>query len=185
MRPSLLVSGRHSLTLVSVLIYRPWGSYHSRLFGCRKKFQVDALGDHVSTCTAHSGTKKAHDWAVEQLADLFRTTHRVKTQQVARSRGQRCGDIELADYLANAAGPVPLVLDLRVAHERFGSSSDPSIGRLHCPNDLDRPLHEAASDKIRQYRADYRNRPSNAISFMPAIASTSGRLHSEFVRLLF
>ena len=27
--------------------------------------------------------------------------------------------------------------------------------------------------------------PPNAVSFMPAIASTSGRLHSEFVRLLF
>ena len=29
------------------------------------------------------------------------------------------------------------------------------------------------------------NRPSHAISFMPAIACTSGRLHGEFVRLLF
>jgi hypothetical protein len=32
---------------------------------------------------------------------------------------------------------------------------------------------------------DYNNNPPNAISFMPAIASTSGDLHSEFVRLLF
>ena len=30
----------------------------------------------------------------------------------------------------------------------------------------------------------HNNNPPNAISFMPAIASTSGRLHSEFVRLL-
>jgi hypothetical protein len=96
--------------------------------GC-KKFALDALGDHVSTCTAHSGAKKAHDWAVEQLADLFRTTHRVKTQQVPRSRGQRCGDIKLSAYLANAAGPVPLVLDLRMVHERWGSSSNPSLHR--------------------------------------------------------
>ena len=78
---------------------------------CCRKFTCDVLGDHVSTCTAHSGAKKAHDWAVEKLADLFRTTLRVQTQQVAKSRGQRCGDIELAAYLANAAGPVPLVLD--------------------------------------------------------------------------
>ena len=35
--------------------------------GCQK-FAIDALGDHVSTCTAHSGAKKAHDWAVDQLA---------------------------------------------------------------------------------------------------------------------
>jgi hypothetical protein len=150
------------------------------------KFQIDPLGDHLCTCTAHSGAKKAHDWAVDQLADLFRTTHKAKTRQLARSRGQQCGDIELAGYLANAAGPVPLVLDLRIAHERFGSSSDPSInGHLHYPNDVDRSLHEAAADKIRKYRADCNNNPSNSISFMPAITSTSGRLHSEFVRLLF
>jgi hypothetical protein len=123
---------------------------------------------------------------VDQIADLFHTSHKAKTQQVARSRGQRCGEIELAGYLANAAGPVPLVLDLRIAHDRRGSSSDPSInGHLHYPNDVDRPLNEAAADKIRAYRADYNNRPSNAISFVPAIAGTSGRVHSEFVRLLF
>ncbi len=50
-------------------------------------------------------------------------------------------------------------------------------------NDIDRSLNEAAADKIRKYRADYNNNPPNAISFMSVIASTSGRLHSEFVRL--
>jgi hypothetical protein len=123
---------------------------------------------------------------VDQIADLFRTTHKVKTQQVIKSLGQHCGDIELAGYLANAAGPVPLVLDLRIAHDRFGSSSDPSLnGNSHYPNNIDRSLNEAADDKIRKYRADYNNNPPNTVSFMPAIASTSGRLHSEFVRLLF
>ena len=38
----------------------------------------------------------------------------------------RIGDIELDDYLTNAAGPVLLVLDLRLVHDRFGSRSDPS-----------------------------------------------------------
>jgi hypothetical protein len=92
----------------------------------------------------------------------------------------------LAGYLAKVAGPVPLVVDLRIAHERFGSSSDPNLnGHLHYPNDIDRSLNEADADKIRKYRADYNNNPPNAISFMPAVASTSGRLHSEFVLLLF
>jgi hypothetical protein len=130
---------------------------------------------------------KANDWAVEHLADLFRTPHKVKTQQVAISRGQRCGDIALAAYLADAAGPVPLVLDLRIAHERWGSSSNPILnGQLRHPRpaDIDRPLNEAAADKIRYYRADYNNRPSTSISFMPAVASTSGRLHCEYVRIL-
>jgi hypothetical protein len=106
--------------------------------GCRK-FKLDALGDHLCTCTAHSGVKKAHDWVVDQLADLFRTTHKVKTQQVVKRRGQHCGDIELAGYLANSEDPVPLVLDLRIAHDRFGSSSDPGRnGHVHYPNDIDR-----------------------------------------------
>jgi hypothetical protein len=155
--------------------------------GCRK-FQLDplALGDHLNTCTTHSGAKKAHDWMVDQLPDLFRTTHKVKTQQVVKSRGQHCGDIELAGYLANEAGPVPLVLDLRIAHDRVGSSADPTLnGHLKYPNNSDQSLNDAAAEKIRKYRADYNNRPPSAVSFMPAIASTSGRLHSEFVRLLF
>ncbi len=38
--------------------------------------------------------------------------------------------------------------------------------------------------RIRQYRSDYNNRPSDVISFMTAIHSTSERLHSEFVCLL-
>ena len=153
--------------------------------GCRK-FQLDPLGDHLNTCTAHSGAKKAHDWMVDQVADLFRTTHKVKTQQVVKSRGQHCGDIQLEGYLANEAGPVSLVLDLRIAHDRMGSSADPSLnGHLKHPNNLDQLLNDAAADKIRKYRADYNNRPPIAVSFMPAIASTSGRLHSEFVRILF
>ena len=107
------------------------------------------------------------------LADLFRTTHKVKTQQVVKSRGQHCGDIELTGYLENAAGPVSFVLDLRIVHDRFGSSSDPSLnGNLHYPNDIDRSINEAAADKIRKYRADYNNNPPSVVSFMPAIAST-------------
>ena len=76
------------------------------------------------------------------------------------SRGQRCGDIDLTSYLSNETSPVPLVLDLRIAHDRFGSISDPSInGHLHYPNDIDRSLNETVTDKIRKYRADYNNNP--------------------------
>jgi hypothetical protein len=81
---------------------------------------------------------------------------------------------------------VPFVLDLRLVHDRFGSSSDPSLnGHLHYPNDVDGPLNETDADKIRQYHSDYNDRHSNGISCMSSIASTSGRLHSEFVCLLF
>ncbi len=47
-------------------------------------------------------------------------------------------------------GPVPLVLDLLISHERFGSTSEPSInGHMHYPNDLDDPLNETDPEKIR------------------------------------
>ncbi len=52
---------------------------------------------------------------------------KVKTQHVVKSRGQHCGDIELAGYLANESGPVPLVMDLRIAQDRVGSSADPTL----------------------------------------------------------
>ncbi len=77
---------------------------------------------------------------------------------------------------------------LRIAHDRFGSSSDPTHnGTLHYPNpnDIDRSLNETVTDKIRKYRVDYNNNPPNAISFIPTIGSTWGRVHSEFIRLLF
>jgi hypothetical protein len=81
---------------------------------------------------------------------------------------------------------VPLVLDLRIAHDRVGSSTDPTLnGHLKYPNNLDQSLNDVAADKIRKYRVDYNNRSPSAVSFIPPIASTSDRLHGEFVRLLF
>ncbi len=68
---------------------------------------------------------------------------------MARSRGQQCGNIELADYLVNVTDPVPLVVDLLISHERFGSSSDPSInGHIHYPNDVDRSLKRLLLTKL-------------------------------------
>jgi hypothetical protein len=86
----------------------------------------------------------------------------------------------------NVVNPVSLVLDLRITLDPFGSSSDPSLnGHLHYPNDIDKSLNEAAADKIRKYHTDYKNNPPTVVSFMPSMTSTSGRLHSEFIRLLF
>jgi len=36
-----------------------------------------------------------------------------------------------------------------------------------------------------KYRADYNNNPPSDVAFIPDIAYMSGRLHSEFIRLLF
>jgi hypothetical protein len=80
----------------------------------------------------------------------------VKTQEVVKNRGQDGGDIKLPGYLTNESGPVPLVVDLRIAHDRVGSSDDPTLnGHLKYTNNLDQSLNDAAADKIRKYRADY------------------------------
>jgi hypothetical protein len=63
----------------------------------------------------------------------------------------------ISDHLTNETDPVPLTLDLRITHDRFGSTSDPSLyGHFHCPNDIDRSLNETVSDKIREYHPDFR-----------------------------
>ena len=55
--------------------------------------------------------------------------------------------------------------------------------QLTHPRDLDAPLRIAAKSKIDDYRDQYANNQN--ISFLPAITSTSTRMHGEFLRLLF
>ena len=89
----------------------------------------------------------------------------------------------MCSILSNGVGPVSLVLDLCIVHERWGSSSNPSLnGHSHYPADIDRTLNEVAIDKVLQYRADYNNRPSHTIVLCLVLLT---RLDSEFVCLLF
>ena len=147
---------------------------------------MDFNGDHTSTCTAHPGATKTHDWMVSALGPLFRTAgHTVRTQcGVTASAGQRRGDGEIRNYLRDQAGSRSLVFDLSITHDRYGSSSHPlQNGRLTYPQDIDAPLHIAAQRKTNTYRQEYAQNQN--ISFLPAITSTSTRMHGEFLRLLF
>ena len=55
--------------------------------------------------------------------------------------------VDYPGYLANESDPVSLVLDLRIDHDRFGSSSDPSLnGKLHYPHNIDWSLNEDVDD---------------------------------------
>ncbi len=58
--------------------------------GC-KKFKVDTLGDHFSTCTTHSGAKKSHDWVVGQLDDLLSQHIQEKLNRWLESGGMIVG----------------------------------------------------------------------------------------------
>jgi hypothetical protein len=99
------------------------------------------------------GKNKKKHWSHESKRNIaFASSIRNKqTQQVVKNRGQHCGNIELAGYLQNVVGTVPLVLDLCISHERWESSTDPTLnGHLHYPNDLDKPLNEESVDKFRE-----------------------------------
>ena len=99
-------------------------------------------------------------------------------------------DIEIINqfqgsYLSDSAGSRNLVIDVSITHDRHGSSSaNPHLnGTLSHPDTPDTPLNEAAKRKVNKYRNTYIN--NHSISFLPAITSTSSRIHGEFLRLLF
>jgi hypothetical protein len=132
-----------------------------------KKHGMDLFGDHTSTCTAHSGATKAHDWAVGVLGPLFRTAgHVVRTQHgVTASAGQQRGDVEVRHYLHDAAGSRSLVFDLSITHGRTGSSCHvQQNGLLSHPQDLDAPLRLAVQRKINSYRQQYADKPEHFFS---------------------
>ena len=131
-------------------------------------------------------TTQAHDWAITQLQPLFRSLgHAVRVQTaVTASKGNQRGDVEINDYLRHNGVDRTLVFDFSMAHDRWGATDEPSKnGQLCYPYDLNRTVWEAAQKKVKKYRGTYAN--DHGISFLPAIASTTGRLDAEFLRLLF
>jgi hypothetical protein len=73
---------------------------------------------------------------------------------------------------------------LSITHDRFGASTHvQQNGSLTHPQDLDAPLRIAAQRKLNSYRQQYAYNQN--ISFLPAIMTTSSRMHGEFLRLLF
>jgi hypothetical protein len=104
---------------------------------------------------------------------------------VSRPCGPRRGDVEIGNYMRDKAGSRSLVFDLCITHERcYGSSSHPlQNGRLTHLQDVDAPLHIAAERKMNSF--SQQDTDNQNISFLPAIISTSTRMHGEFLRLLF
>ena len=108
------------------------------------------------------------------------STHSTWSDGKRRPTARRRGDSIIPDQ----AGSRSLVFDLSIAHDRFGSSSHvQQNGLLTHPQDLDGPLRVAAQRKINAYRQQYADNQN--ISFLPAIVSTSCRMHGEFLRLIF
>ena len=79
-----------------------------------------------------------------------------------------------------------MVIDVSLVHEFTGNSRHDDYrrdGQLHS-DDPDLLLHHAANAKVQKYREDYSTSDVNK-AFIPAILSTSGRIHGEFLRLLY
>ena len=86
----------------------PWISPGTRC-ACQKFFH-DQYANHALTCNTHGGAAKSHDWAVAQVAALFRSLgNNVRTQTrvtgVGPNRKQR-GDIEV-DAIAISSSSAP------------------------------------------------------------------------------
>ena len=64
----------------------------------------------------------------------------------------------------------------------FPRTQSHKVTKSH-PQDLDAPLRIAAQCKIVAYQQQYADNQN--ISFLPAIVSTSTRMHGEFLGLLF
>ena len=83
-------------------------------------------------------------------------------------------------------GAQDLVLDLSFRHYRGGAAPRNwhRNGELLHPGQPDKDLDQKAARKIAKYRELYRDH-RRQLDFLPAIASTSGRIHCELLRLLF
>ena len=142
---------------------RPHEHVHSSL-RCNQGARLD--GECARAVVPHARTRRAHT---------------ARSDCKRRPTARRCGG---AHYLRDQAGSRSLVFDLSIAHDRFGSSSHvQQNGSLSHPQDIDAPLRIAAQREIAAYRQQYSENQN--ISFLPAIVSTSTRMHGEFWRLLF
>ena len=119
--------------------------------------------------------------AVEAIAQIsgYRTA---RGRYVSHSRGLKKGDLEIKNL--NVAGTSNLIIDTCIVHDFHGSTADVAQHGGLRYQDPNRVLNDAAVKKIEGngYRQDYLQ---NNKAFLPLIISTSGRLHGEFVRLLY
>ena len=65
-----------------------------------------------------------------------------------------------------------------------GVADNPSLNGTLCHQDLDLALCHRAQAKVDKYQEGYAA-PGLRHAFLPAIVSTSGRIHGELLRLLF
>ena len=94
------------------------------------------------------------------------------------------GDLLIQD--ANIAGDRHLIIDVACTHESCGNHLR-DVGRngqLRDP-DVNKLLETTARTKATRYREAYANRSGTSYALLSCVMSTSGRIHREFLRLLY
>ena len=74
--------------------------------------------------------------------------------------------------------------DVSTVHDFHGSADNPTLNGTLRHQDLDLALYQRARAKVDKYREGYAAQGLRH-AFLPAIVSTSGRIHGELLRLLF
>ncbi len=152
---------------------------------CQRYFMGgEGAWDHINSCIHHAANWTcAHDHVLRVLERIcndagFATTHK----RVLTSEGNRHADLEIRNI--RVAGQTDLLVDVTVRHNFKGTGHNGQTqGQLRNPDNPDHILASDAAEKIRNYRDTYRR--NQHVAFLPACMSTSGRIHGEFLRLIF
>jgi hypothetical protein len=119
----------------------------------------------------HNGKKGAHDHIEDEFMAASRPAHIQCTNNKAivpkHADSNKQGDVLITLSLA----PRPFVLDLSVPHP-YSDSGDYK----------DTAIRDKYTSKVRHHGQAYE---SQGYFFLPAVGSTYGRLHDDFVRLQF
>jgi len=135
----------------------------------------------VLTCKKHTEAIAGHDHVMNVTAQLARNSrlkvrvNRKVDTTAANNNKQR--DVQAMDF--GIPGYEHLVWDVSLVSDRIGSSLQHGLnGKLQ----LGDYLNARATIKNRRYKRDY---AAKNIAFAPAILSVAGKIHPEFLRLLW
>ena len=140
--------------------------------------------DHANTCLTHSSNwTRAHNHVMTALESICNNAgYATKHKRVLTSAGKQRADLEILKI--QVAQQIDLLVDVTLRHDFVGAGHNGlNQGQLRNPDNPDKLLDSAAADKIRHYRAPYRQ--NRHVAFLPACMTTSGRIHGEFLRLLY
>ena len=147
-----------------------------------KRFAIDALGDHLHTCTQHAGaTSGAHEHILTALQRLFtKAGYRTDRKHVPHSRGLKKADLLIKEF--QLQGVRDVIIDVTCRHEFHGSCANLERNGEPSHPDANGALDAAVKEKLDHYQHDYNERN---FFFLPAVMTTSGRISGDLLRLLY